>query len=201
MSALLGLGPPAWDDLFVLLSRLVWNLACATAVILFVYHRLYRIREHVFTYYLFNTITFCLCLLLRRVSVEFGFALALFGVFGILRYRTEQIRTRDLTYLFIVIGVGILNGVADHNVSLGELLAVNGTIVGLTVLLELGPLRSEDSTPMLYDRLELLKPGQESKLIEDVAGRTGLDVLRVQVQRIDLLRDAAEITIHYRRKP
>ncbi len=199
VSEVLGLGAPSWNNLIVLLSRLGWNLLCATAVILFVYYRLYRTREHVFTYYLFNTITFCLCLLLRRVSVEFGFALALFGVFGILRYRTEQIRTRDLTYLFIVIGIGILNAVADRNVSFAELLVVNGVVIGLTMLLELGPLRSEESAPMLYDQLALLKPGQEARLIEDLASRTGLEVLRVHVNKIDLLRDAAEITVHYRR--
>lgn len=188
-----------WGHLNALVVRLALDLALATVVIRFVYFRLYKNREYVFTYYLFNVITFCLCLLLRRVPTPFGLALALFGVFGILRYRTEQIRIRDLTYLFIVIGIGVLNAVADESISITELLVVNGVIVAMTLLLERGSSGSvERSTPMLYDQLELLRPGNESKLTADLSMRTGFSVHRVEVQRFDMLRDAAEVTIFYR---
>jgi len=186
--------------LITLLSRLAVDLACATVVIRLIYHRLYKNREYAFTYYLFNVITFCLCLVLRKVPTPFGVALALFGVFGILRYRTEQIRIRDLTYLFVVIGIGVLNAMADQSVSVAELLVVDGVIVGMTALLELGSSRGlERSTEMLYDQLELLHPGNEEKLIADLSAKTGLGVFRVEITRFDMLRDAAEITIFYRR--
>ena len=182
-----------------LFSRLALDLAFTWVVTRQVYFRLYRNREHVFTCCLFNVVTLCLCVLLRRGPAELGFGLTLFGVFGILRYRTEQIRSRDLTYLFIVIGLGIINGVADVGVRAAELLALNGLIVSLTALLELGLRRTpEGSTPILYDRLELLQPGNEATLVADLACRTGLAVVRVETQRIDLLRDAAEITIYFR---
>jgi uncharacterized protein DUF4956 len=187
-------------ELARLLVRLLLDLACATVAIRLVYYRLYRNREYVFTYYIFNAMTFCLCLVLRKVPTHMGLALALFGVFGILRYRTEQIRIRDLTYLFIVIGIGVLNAFADTNVSLSELLAVNAVILGLIALLELrAPRDVEQSTAMLYDQLDLLRPGSESRLMEDIAGRTGLKVVRVELLRFDLLRDAAEIEITYRK--
>lgn len=203
MSELLGLGMIGdWADFGKLFSRLILNLAFAGVIIQLVYFKLYRSREYVFTYYLFNLITFSLCAMLRKVPAELGFALALFAVFGILRYRTEQIRTRDLTYLFIVIGIGILNAVANKKVSVAELLLVNTAIVTMTALLELGPFKSsERSMPMFYDRLELLEPGNRTKLLADIAKRTGLPVQRVEVQRVDLLRDAAEITIYYRDAP
>ena len=128
-----------------------------------------------------------------------GLALALFGVFGILRYRTEQIRIRDLTYLFIVIGIGVLNAFAGGPVSVAELLLVNGIILAVTALLELGVSRSvERSTVMVYDQLDLLRPGNEARLLEDIAAKTGLAAVRVEVNRFDLLRDSAEITITYR---
>jgi hypothetical protein len=188
-----------WPGLSELLSRLVLDLVCATVVIRLVYYRLYKNREYVFTYYLFNVITFCLCLVLRKVPTPFGVALALFGVFGILRYRTEQIRIRDLTYLFVVIGIGVLNAMADKSVSVVELLVVDGVIVGMVALLELGSSKGlERSTEMFYDQLELLRPGNEDRLIADLNAKTGLGVLRVEVTRFDLLRDAAEITIFYR---
>jgi uncharacterized protein DUF4956 len=188
-----------WSGLVRLLSRLAVNLAFAGAVIRLIYYRLYRNREYVFTYYLFNVITFCLCLLLRKVSSPLGLALALFGVFGILRYRTEQIRIRDLTYLFIVIGLGVLNAFGDRTVSVAELLVVNGVIVGMTAALELGSSRqNERSTPLLYDQLELLRPGNEANLLSDLSAKLGLAVVRVEVNQFDLLRDAADITVFYR---
>ncbi len=189
-----------WSEMAALLARFALDLAAATLVIRFVYQRLYRNREYVFTYYLFNVITFFLCLLLRRVPTPLGLALALFGVFGILRYRTEQIRIRDLTYLFIVIGIGVLNAVAEGTVGVPELLVVDGIIVGLTAALELGSSESAERTmPMIYDRIDLLRPGNEAALLEDLGAKTGLAVTRIEVLRFDLLRDAAEIMLFYRR--
>ena len=189
----------SWPDLGRLLARLALDLAFATVVIRLIYYRLYRNREYVFTYYLFNVITFCLCFVLRKVSTHIGLALALFGVFGILRYRTEQIRIRDLTYLFIVIGIGVLNAFADQGVSVAELLAVDVGIVTITAVLELGASRRlERSTPMCYDQLGLLQPGNEEKLIADIGAKTGLRVTRVEINRVDLLRDAADITVFHR---
>lgn len=202
MSELLGLGAILHPASFAtLVARLVLDLAFAGTVIHGVYLRLFGKREHVFTCYAFNVVTLSLCLLLRRGPAELGFALTLFGVFGILRYRTEQIKSRDLTYLFIVIGLGIVNGVADANSSLVELLTANVVIVGLTAALQLGPnQRAEGSMPLYYDRVELLHPGREAALAADLATRTGLVVVRVDTERIDLLRDAADIIVHFRRE-
>jgi hypothetical protein len=186
-------------DFMRLLTRMAVDLGFASIVILLVYYRLYRNREFVFTYYVFNLITFAMCVLLRKVPMELGFALGLFAVFGILRYRTEEIRMRDLTYMFIMIGLGILNGVANKKVSTAELLLVNGVIVGITAVLELpATARRHGSTPMLYDNLALLRPDARLQLLADLTKRTGLDVVRVSVHRIDFLRDAAEITVFYR---
>jgi hypothetical protein len=186
-------------DFLRLIVRLGVDLGFATIVVVFVYYRLYRNREFVFTYFIFNIITFALCALLRKVPMELGFALGLFAVFGILRYRTEEIRMRDLTYLFIVIGLGILNAVANKKVSFAELLLVNSVIVAATAIIELSPTgRRHGATPMLYDNLALLRPDKHAELIADLAQRTGLDVVRVQIHKVDLLRDAAEITVFHK---
>ncbi len=195
----MGFGPASRGDLATLAARLALDLAMTAVVLHGVYFRLYRRREHVFTCYLFNAVTLCLCVLLRKGPADLGFALTLFGVFGILRYRTEQIRSRDLTYLFIVIGLGLINGASGPGVSLAEALAVNGVVVGLTVVLELGLGGGrEHATPMCYDRLDLLRPGNEAALVADVAARTGLMVTRVETDRFDMLRDAAEVTVYAR---
>ncbi len=186
-------------DFLRLVTRLGVDLGFVSLVILLVYYRLYRNREYVFTYYVFNLITFAMCMLLRKVPMELGFARGLFAVFGILRYRTEEIRIRDLTYLFVMIGLGIINGVANKKVSAAELLLVNAAIIATVAVLELPrSARRHGSTPMLYDNLALLRPENRDALHADLAARTGLDVVRVAVHRIDLLRDAAEVTVFYR---
>lgn len=187
-----------WPDFLRLLARFALDLGFTAFIVVGVYYRLYRSREFVFTYFIFNIITFSLCVLLRKVPMELGFALGLFAVFGILRYRTEEIRMRDLTYLFIVIGLGILNAVANKKVSLFEVITVNAIIAGFTGGLELSKRsRAHGSTPILYDNLELLRPDRRTDLLADLSARTGSDVIRVQIHRIDLLRDAAEITIYF----
>jgi hypothetical protein len=143
-----------------------------------------------------NIITFAVCLLLRKVPVDIGFALGLFAVFGILRYRTQPISARDLTYLFVVIGIGILNSVANKKISLIELLFINTVIVGITAFLEYMPLGGRKNVRfILYDRLELLKPGRSRELLDDLENRLGIDVVGYRVSDIDLLRDTARIVV------
>lgn len=178
-----------------LFLRLAFDIFFATIVIRYVYVRRYRWNDHVFTYFMFNLVTFSLCFLLRKVPIELGFALGLFAVFGILRYRTEPIRIRDLTYLFVVIGLAILNALANKRISVVELLVINTAIVGMTYTLEY-VLRHKylESKKIVYDNLELLKKGREAELTSDIYERTGLIINRVTVESVDLLRDTAVIT-------
>ncbi|MGC6510382.1 MAG: DUF4956 domain-containing protein [Myxococcota bacterium] len=200
MSEILGLHPEfvVADNLFRLLGRMFLDLIFTLLVVFGVYVRRYSKNHYVFTYIIFNIITFTLCFLLRQVPIELGFALGLFAVFGILRYRTEAIHTRDLTYLFVVIGLGILNAVASQGISLSELLTVNLSIVILTAVLELNP-KSQDKKqlPMTYDNMEILKQNDPESLIKDLKERTGLPVINVHIQRIDLLKDTADILVDY----
>jgi hypothetical protein len=188
-----------WGDVTKLVWRFALDVSMLVVVVQFVYAKLYRNRTNVFTYYIFNLVTYALCALLRKVPAELGFALAIFAVFGILRYRTEQIRMRDLTYLFIVIGLGIINAIANKKISLPELLIANFSIVLVTVLLERGPFAaSEVSVPLRYDRLDMLKPEARGSLHKDIAERMGITASRIEVEHIDFLRDSADIIVYYR---
>lgn len=189
-------------DFAKMLGRLAVDLAFMMIVVFGVYWRLYRNREHIFTLFVFNLITFSMCILLRKVPVDMGFALGLFAVFGILRFRTEPVRTKDLTYMFIVIGLGIINGIANKSISGVELLSVNAIIAGATMIVELAKRdRTERSVPMLYDNLPLLHASRTAELLEDMTRRTGLTVTRVELVRIDLVRDAAEVVVFYAHQP
>jgi hypothetical protein len=183
----------------MLAGRIALDLLFTAIVVRLVYYRLYRNRDYVFTYFLLNLVTFSLAHLLSSVPIELGFALGLFAVFGILRYRTEAIRVRDLTYLFVVIGIALLNALANGGISLAKLLTVNGVIVGAVWVLETVSFSGrETSRRVLYDRLELLGPGSSADLLEDLRRRTHLPVERYEIGDVDLLRDCADITIYYR---
>ena len=187
------------SDYIKLLMRLTLNVGFAWIVIRGIHYRLYRNRDMAFTYLLFNVITFALCYLLRKVPIELGFALGLFAVFGILRYHTEPIRTRDLTYLFVMIGLAILNAVANKKVSFAELVTIDLVIVSLTWLMAYSlASKREESHKVVYDNLELLKPGKREALFADLTERTGMEVIWVDVGDLNLLRDTARLTISCR---
>jgi hypothetical protein len=183
----------------MLLARLGLNLLFTAIVVRAVYYRLYRNRDYVFTYLLINLVTFSLAYLLSNVPIELGFALGLFAVFGILRYRTEAIRVRNLTYLFVVIGIALLNALANGGITVPELLIANGVIVGTVGILEAAPFSGrEESRLVRYDRLDLLSPDASAELLDDLRTRTHLPVERLEIGNVDLLRDCVDITIHYK---
>jgi hypothetical protein len=191
-----------YGDMGVLLSRLLLDLGFTFLVVRGVYTRLYHHRDYTFTYLLLNLVTFSLSFVLSQVRVDLGFAMGLFAVFGILRYRTESIEVRNLTYLFVVIGLAVLNALVAADVSLWELLVVNSVIVGMVAALESASFsRREELRRVVYDRLDLLAPGRSSELIADLRLRTQLPVERYEIGNVDLLRDTAELTVYFRLPP
>lgn len=191
---------PDSADLLALAMRLAFDLIFVGIVVGGVYCRFYQQRDYVFTYVVLNLVTFALGFLLSRVPLELGFALGLFAVFGILRYRTEAIEVRNLTYLFVVIGLALLNTLTNDQISLVELLIINGVIVGAVCLLEYASFSArEESRRVVYDRLDLLRPGNADALLHDLRARTHLPVTRCEIGTVDLLRDTVDLAVYYRR--
>ncbi len=203
MSELFGLHPSFFEgERFVRMAlRLGLDLVFTSIVVFGVYARRNGKNEYLFTYVMFNIITFSLCFLLQQAPIELGFALGLFAVFGILRYRTEPIRIHDLTYLFVVIGLGILNAVVNASVSLSEVLLVNGIITGGAALLEYLPwVTGSAQIRVIYDDMDKVRAGDMSALKADLVARTGLDVERFTIDDVDLLRETARITVFFHPK-
>tara|TARA_B100000579_G_scaffold238858_1_gene195848 strand:+ start:133 stop:528 length:396 start_codon:yes stop_codon:yes gene_type:complete len=129
-----------------------------------------------------------------------GFALGLFAVFGILRYRTEAIPIRQMTYLFIVIGISMINALSNKSISIFEVLFTNGIIALITYLIDrLWFQTVEERKNIVYEKIELIKPENKQELIKDLKERTGLPIHEVKVDKIDFLKDTATITIYYNR--
>lgn len=185
-------------DLIKLLFKFSIDLLFLFIIVRVIYYRMKDEKDYVFTFFMFNILTFFICYLLRKVPMEMGFALGLFAVFGILRYRTEAIPIRQMTYLFIVIGLSMINSLANKSISWFEILLANGIITIITYLIDRVWFSTIELTKtILYEKIELIKPENEQELIEDLKQRTGLQIVAVKIDKVDFLRDTAQIKIYY----
>jgi hypothetical protein len=186
------------EDFIELLVRYALNTTVVIVLVRYLYYKITNRKDYLFTYLLISTIVFLLCFLLENVKLELGFALGLFAIFGIIRYRTRQIAIKEMTYLFLVIGVSVINALANKKVSYAELLFTNMALIVVTYLLErVFFLKHETRKTIDYEKIELIKPENYELMLQDLEERTGLVINRAEVGRIDFLRDSARVRIYY----
>ncbi len=150
-----------------------------------------------FTFALISVSIFFLIYLLGSVKIKVGFALGLFAIFGIIRYRTESMSVREMTYLFVIIAVSVINALAV-TLSYGELLLTNVIFIICIRLCENIPyLKSRSEKLVVYDRIDLIKPDCRDELLKDLKDRLGLDIIDVEVGAVDFLRDTAMLKVYY----
>jgi len=194
------LGTPVWDfDDFLKLSiKGIFNLGIVLLIVRYIYYPITKNKDYLFTYLLISLTVFLLCFLLDNVKLQLGFALGLFAIFGIIRYRTDPIPIKEMTYLFLVIGISVVNALANKKISYAELVFANLLIVFVTFGMErLWLLKHETRKNIIYEKIELIKPENEAELLADLKERTGIDIIRYEIRRIDFLRDIANIRIFY----
>jgi hypothetical protein len=181
-----------------LIIRFTFNLIITLIVVRYIYYPIAKRKDYLFTYVLMSITIFFLCTLLENVKLELGFALGLFAIFGIIRYRTDAIPIKEMTYLFVVIGIAVINALANKKVTHVELLLSNFGIVAATFALErLFLLKHETQKSIIYERIDLIVPERYEELVADLQARTGLNINRVEIGRIDFLRDIASLKIYY----
>jgi len=186
------------SDFLELLLRFAFNTAMIIVVVHFLYARNSRRKDFYFSYLAVGVIVFLLCFLLNNVKLELGFALGLFAIFGIIRYRTDTIPIKEMTYLFIVIGVSVMNALANKKVSYTELIFTNSAILfGLWILEKRLMLKQEGCIKLIYEKIENIHAQKEELLLEDLRTRTGIDIKRYEISKIDFLRDIAELTLYF----
>ena len=182
-----------------------WNLmirfgfnAIATTFVILLYSRISKRKEFYFSYFAISIAVFLLVFLLESVTLELGFALGLFAIFGIIRYRTDAIPPKEMTYLFVIIAVSVINALSEDHVGYIGLTLVNLLLIGtLGALEKVLLMRQEDSLQVIYENIENLHKEREMDLIKDLEDRTGIKIKRYQIDRIDFLRDVARITIYF----
>jgi hypothetical protein len=186
------------NDFSDLLVRFTFNTIMILIVVLLIYSKNSRRKDFYFSYIAIGVIVFFLSSLLNNVKLELGFALGLFAIFGIIRYRTDAIPIKEMTYLFIVIGISVINALANKKVSYTELAFTNGVIVlGLWILEKRLMLKQEGSIKLIYEKIENIHLRQGEVLLEDLKQRTGINIVRYEIEKIDFLKDIAIIRLYF----
>lgn len=182
-------------DFLDMLFRFGLDMALCVLIIHFISRN--RNKSFTFTYYTLNALVFLLCYLLGNVKLELGFALGLFAIFGIIRYRTSLISIKDMTYLFVIIGIAVINALANKKVSWAELLFANFAIAGVMYLRERLIRPSLKEKDIRYDNVSLIHSAKKQELMDDISNRLGIRVVDVSIGEVDYLKDSASVSIFY----
>ena len=186
-----------WGGLTELLLRFLLNVAVISFIARVFYYPKSKRRDYFVTFILISISIFLIIYLMGGVKLKTGVALGLFAIFGIIRYRTESVPIREMTYLFLIIAVSTINAL-DSSISYVELLATNLLfIISIWAIESNRWVKHVASKLVMYDNIALITPEREPELIEDLKKRTGLDILRVEVGAIDFSKDTAMVKIFY----
>jgi len=186
------------NDLLILVFRFLINLVFTLIIVRYIYYAHSRRKDYLFTYILISTAIFLISFTLQSVDLQIGFAFGLFALFGIIRYRTNPIPIKEMTYLFLIICISVINALSKDFLGYIELTLVNILLVGALWILEhILMLRQEDSLQVIYENIENIHEEKEAELIADLEKRTGIKIRRYRIDKVDFLRDVARITIYF----
>ena len=192
-------GAPLWnaEEMWHMLLRFSFHMLVCFIMIHFCYYRKNRNREYYKSLIFFSAGMFLLLFLLESIKLQIGLTLGLLAIFGVIRYRTETVPIKEMTYLFMVIAISVINGLS-LSVSYAVLGATNLLILLIVGFFEFQRcLSSTSSKLILYDRIELITPDKHDELMADLCKRTGLNIEKIEIGHIDFLRDAAFIRVYY----
>jgi hypothetical protein len=181
-----------------LLFGFIVNLCVAIVIVRFIYYPLRHDKNDVFTFVAFNTVIFFVMTYLANAQLSVGVGFGLFAIFSVLRYRANAISTREMTYLFILIAMPVMNSVLMSQREWTNLAVTNLVVIAVIFILEQGwGFRYEGYKVVKYDRIDLLKPEKHALLLEDLRHRTGLPVTRFEVGRINLVEDTVNLFVYF----
>lgn len=194
----LGIKVIDYSDFSELLFRFLLNSCMLWLIVRYNYLRYSSRCNFTFSFIAVGATVFLLCFLLNNVKLELGFALGLFAIFGIIRYRTDTIPFKQMTYLFVVIGISVMNALANKKVSYTELMFTNLAIFfGLWLLEKYLSIKQEGTMKVVYENISNIHLDKYDILMKDLSERTGFEIKRFDIEKIDYLRDIAVINIYF----
>jgi len=182
------------DTLLSILIRFGVNMAVVFVLIRLIYYRFTRKEEYVFSFFMIGIIIFLLCSLLETVNIQLGMALGLFAIFAILRFRTVNFSAKDMTYIFTVIGVSVINSQANIPPPVIGAIVINSIIIITAIILEVFlNKRTLSTVTIIFNKLDLLQPQYRKELLKELSRQTGQEIKKVTIRRIDLNKGNAEL--------
>lgn len=177
--------------------RLTIDIVSVIVLIRFIYFPVYKNRENFYILFIFNIIIFLITFILNKSDMSMGAAFGLFAVFSMLRFRTEGITTKDMTYMFLVIAMGLITALSKGNWI--EISFINLIILAVTFLLETTFfMKKEVSQMVIYENIELIRPQNKVEFKADLENRLGIKINRIEVTQVDFLKDTALVRVfHY----
>jgi len=175
-----------------------FNLLVAIILVRFIYYPSTHNKRYVFTFLAFNTVIFFVLSFLTSKEIGVGVGFGLFAIFSILRYRTDPIPVREMTYLFVISAMPVMNSAGGDSANWLELIAANLAILAIMVVLEREwGFHYEASKRVVYEKIELIRPDRRAELVADLEQRTGLKIKRIIIGKVDFVRDIANLKIYY----
>ncbi|HCS38082.1 MAG: DUF4956 domain-containing protein [Anaerolineaceae bacterium] len=186
------------DELAAFLLGFGLNFLTALILVRFIYYPSTHDKRYVFTFLAFNTIIFLVVSMLSKLEVGIGVGFGLFAVFSILRYRTDPIPVREMTYLFVIAALPVMNSAALSGGIWPQIIIANIAVLILLMVLERGwGFRYEGYKRITYEKIELIHPDHRAELISDLENRTGIKIKRINIGKINFLRDTVDLKIYY----
>jgi hypothetical protein len=180
------------------LAYFALNLAIVFVIVRFIYYPQQHDKNYVFTFFALNAIVYWVVGLMQDSTLSLGAGFGLFAIFSILRYRTDTIPIREMTYLFVLIALPVVNSILIAQQALEQLLAANLAMVVLMFILERGwGFTYEARKAITYERIDLIRPENWEALMDDLKVRTGLPITRVEIGKLNFLRDSADLQVYY----
>jgi len=187
------------DDFYKMILRFFINLFFLTAIVKYIYQKNNENKDYFFTFYAIGIVVFFLCFTLKKYELDLGMALGLFAIFGILRYRTVPLDVKEMTYLFVIIGISVMNALSNKKMSYIEIVTANSAIVFALNWLELyWSSNFMLSKKIVYETIENIHPSNHEKLKKDLEERLGIEIYDFEIGDVNFLRDTAQITIRYK---
>jgi hypothetical protein len=188
------------DDFYKMIFRFLINIFFLTALIKYSYYKFSKKVEYLFTFYLVGTIVFFLCFTLKKYEIDLGLALGLFAIFGILRYRTDPLKVREMTYLFVVIGLSLVNALSNKKMSYTEIFVANSIVVAMAYFLDRYWNQQKTNTKdILYESLEHIRPEHHELLKTELEHKLGFEILSISLGQIDFKAETVKIKIRYKK--
>lgn len=186
------------NDFSKLVFRFLLNFMMIFIIARALYYPATKRQDYLFSFILTSIVIFFICFALKKFEIKTGMALGLFAIFGIIRFRTTTMPVKEMTYLFVIVGLSVTNALTSSKFSYAELAFVNIIVILAILAVEkVSLIKHESQKLVIYEKIDLIAPERNAELMADLSLRTGLKISRIEIGKINFLNDTAQISVFF----